>query len=86
MAGYGKYTKSAQLLLNYLCQPGHKSVRSHLETIVSSACPEGEDTAMVYAEVRQMLENDGYIMETESGDLIFRSPIIRQYWFSKFVK
>ena len=43
-------------------------------------------TAMVYAEVRQMLENDGYIMETESGDLVFRSPIIRQYWFSKFVK
>lgn len=86
LAGYGKYTKSAQLLLNYLCQPGHKSVRSHLETIVSSACPKGDDTAMVYAEVRQMLENDGYIMETESGDLVFRSPIIRQYWFSKFVK
>ena len=43
-------------------------------------------TAMVYAEVRQMLENHRYIMETESGDLVFRSPIIRQYWFSKFVK
>lgn len=86
LVGYGRYEKPARLLLNYLCQPGHKSERSHLETIIDSACPEGEDTGMVYAEVRQMLENDGYLMDTDKGDVVFRSPIIRQYWFNKFVK
>lgn len=86
LSGYGRYEKPAQVLLNYLCQPGHKSQRSHLETIIAPACPDGEDAGVVYAEVRQMLENDGYLMETGEGQVVFRSPIIRQYWFTKFVK
>lgn len=86
LSGYGRYERAAQALLNYLCQPGHRSQRSHLETIIASSCPEGEDPGVVYAEVRQMLGNDGYIMETEDGDIVFRSPIIRQYWFNKFVR
>ncbi len=86
LTGYGKYENSAQTLLNYLCQPEHKSNRNHLETIIAPACPEGEDIGIVYAEVKQMLVNDGYLMETEDGEIVFRSPIIREYWFNKYVK
>lgn len=86
LAGYGVYEKPAQLLLNYLCQPNHKSERSHLETIISPACDSLEDVGKVYAELRQMLDNDGYLMESSQGDIVFRSPIIRQYWYNKFVK
>jgi hypothetical protein len=45
-----------------------------------------EDVGKVYAELRQMLDNDGYLMESNQGDIVFRSPIIRQYWYNKFVK
>ena len=86
LSGYGTYEKPAQLLLNYLCQPNHKSERSHLETIISPACDSLEDGGKVYAELRQMLDNDGYLMESNQGDIVFRSPIIRQYWYNKFVK
>ena len=86
LSGYGAYEKPAQLLLNYLCQPNHKSERSHLETIISPACDSLEDVGKVYAELRQMLDNDGYLMESNQGDIVFRSPIIRQYWYNKFVK
>ena len=75
-----------QLLLNYLCQPNHRSDRSHLETVISPACEQMEDVGKVYAELRQMLDNDGYLMESNQGDIVFRSPIIRQYWYNKFVK
>lgn len=86
LSGYGRYEKAARALLNYLCQPKHKSQRQHLETIIASECPEGADVGVIYAEIRQMLENDGYIMETKEGEIVFRSPIIRQYWLTKFVK
>lgn len=86
LSGYGRYERAAHALLNYLCQPEHKSQRHHLETIIASACPEGVNVEVAYAEIRQMLENDGYLMETENGEIDFRSPIIRQYWFVKFVK
>lgn len=86
LSGYGKYERPAQALLNYLCQPSHRSQRSHLETVIAPACPNGEDVGIIYAEVRQLLENDGYLMETAEGEVVFRSPIIREYWFTKFVK
>ncbi|MBR5892111.1 MAG: ATP-binding protein [Bacteroidaceae bacterium] len=86
LSGYGKYERSAQTLLNYLCQPTHISRRNHLETIIARTCPKGDDVGVVLAEVKQMLENDGYLMETGEGEIVFRSPIIRQYWFTKFVK
>ena len=86
LTGYGKYEKPTQLLLNYLCLPEHRSDRCHLETIISPACNNSEDLGTIYSEVRQMLETDGYIMENTDGDIVFRSPVIRQYWFYKFVK
>lgn len=86
LSGYGKYEKPAQLLLNYLCAPKHKSDRRHLESIIKPGCVQGEDFGIVYSEVRQMLDTDGYLMEDDKGNITFRSPVIRQYWFNKFVR
>lgn len=86
LSGYGKYEKPAQLLLNYLCTPKHKSDRRHLESIIKPGCLQGEDSGIVYSEVRQMLDTDGYLMEDDNGNIVFRSPVIRQYWFNKFVR
>jgi hypothetical protein len=84
LSGYGVYERAARALLNYVCQPEHKSERSHLEAIVANEC--GDEPNIVYAEVKQMLDNDGYLVTDESGEINFRSPIIREYWFNKYVK
>lgn len=86
LSGYGKYEMPAQLLLNYLCAPKHKSDRRHLESIIKPGCIQGEDTGIIYSEVKQMLDTDGYLMEDDEGNIVFRSPVIRQYWFNKFVR
>ena len=39
----------------------------------------------ILSKVLAMLENDGYIMK--KGALrMFRSPLLRDYWFAKFVE
>lgn len=86
LSGYGRYESVARTLLNYLCQPEHRSDRAHLETIVSPDCERIGQPNEVYAEVKQMLDNDGYLMSDKSGNIFFRSPIIREYWFSKYVQ
>lgn len=86
LSGYGRYEPAARTLLNYLCQPEHRSDRSHLETIVSQDCEGVGQPTEIYAEVKQMLDNDGYLMSDPNGNIFFRSPIIREYWFSKYVQ
>jgi hypothetical protein len=86
LAGYGRYEAAARTLLNYLCLPEHQSERAYLESIVVHDS-EGIGTPKeVYAEVKQMLDNDGYLVTNQAGDISFRSPIIRQYWFNKYMR
>ena len=43
-----------------------------------------ESVDLVLSKVLDMLENDGYIMK--NGELrTFRSPLLRDYWFDRFV-
>lgn len=37
------------------------------------------------SKVLEMLENDGYIIK-KNTTRAFRSPLLRDYWFSKFVQ
>jgi hypothetical protein len=86
LSGYGRYEAAARTLLNYLCQPQHRSERAYLERVVAHDS-EGVGTPKeVYAEVKQMLDNDGYLVTSHAGDITFRSPIICQYWFNKYIR
>ena len=37
------------------------------------------------ARVLRMLLNDGYLLE-KNGKYTFRSPLLRDFWFDRFVK
>ena len=85
MKGYGADQIIARSLLNYISQPGAKTDRGSLKAVIGQCC-QPQDVDMRLSNVRQMLERDGYIMSIEDGSIVFRSPIIRDYWFKKFVK
>lgn len=85
LSGYGKDEKVARRLLNYFCLPHHKSERTHLEGLVAEEVAPGEDVRERYATVKLMLESDGYIVQDDKG-IHFRSPIIREFWYNKYVR
>ena len=85
LSGYGKDEKIARLLLNYFCLPKHKSDRKHLESLIATIALPDDDIAERYSTVKQMLESDGYIVQ-EEGKIYFRSPIIREFWFNKYIR
>lgn len=85
LKGYGEDQIIARSLLNYISQPSAKTDRGSLKAVIGQCC-QTQDIDMRLSNVRQMLERDGYIMSIEDGSIVFRSPIIRDYWFKKFVK
>lgn len=85
LSGYGKDEKIARLLLNHFCLPQHQSDRQHMESLVATITLPDDDIAERYATVKQMLEADGYIVQ-EEGKIYFRSPIIREFWFNKYIR
>ena len=44
-----------------------------------------EEFDFTLSKVLEMLENDGYILKKDSLR-VFRSPLLRDYWFNKFVE
>lgn len=85
LAAYGADEKAARTLLSYLCQPDHKSERSFLEEVIKDKIPEQADVKEKYAVIKRMLETDGYIIQDENG-IHFRSPIIREFWFNRYIQ
>lgn len=85
LSGYGKDEKIARKLLNYFCLPKHRSDRDHLEGLIAQEVAPDDDPRERYAIVKQMLESDGYIVQDTKG-IHFRSPIIREFWYNKYVR
>lgn len=85
LAAYGADEKAARTLLSYLCQPDHKSERSFLEEVIKDKIPEQADVKEKYAVIKRMLETDGYIIQDENG-IHFRSPIIQEFWFNRYIQ
>lgn len=86
LSGYGKNEQIARTILDYTCQPGAKASREKLVAVISSKCHIEDNPDFQFSQVRQMLETDGYIMSTNDGTTVFRSPVIRDYWFKKYIR
>lgn len=84
---YGEYELPARQLLKLLsAQPAglERSVMlDKLMTGYDAAKIESVDYTL--SKVLTMLENDGYIMKNDTRRT-FRSPLLRDYWFNKFVQ
>ncbi len=84
---YGEYELPARQILKLLAtRPEGIERESMLNNLMT-----GQDTSKIEAvdytlsKVLAMLENDGYIMKKDALRM-FRSPLLRDYWFERFVQ
>jgi len=77
----------AQLLLNEISkQPSGSSV-DILKSLVVGKIKDVEKAENIHKELLTKLKNDGYIMFDEKGKkYLFRSPLLREFWYNKFIK
>ena len=87
LSEYREFERPARLILNGLAARKSGLKRDTLLNILMT----GQDPAKVgemdlaLSKVLEMLENDGYLLRKESVRA-FRSPLLRDYWYGKFVQ
>lgn len=70
-------------VLKLLCQT--EASREKVFNIIMADIMDADRAEELTAKLLHMLKNDGYLME-EGGSYMFRSPLIRDFWFNRFVK
>lgn len=82
---YGELNKLAFLLLRNICQEHKGTSRNALLNIISSQISEPEEAEQKLSQLLYMLRNDGYLSK-DNGKYLFRSPLLRDFWFKRFVQ
>ncbi len=82
---YGENAKYAFTLLKHICQEKSGSKRETLINILSVYIQDTIELNNILSTLLFMLINDGYLIE-EKGLYLFRSPLLRDFWFNRFVK
>lgn len=87
LKNYKKARSIAQLLLNEISKQPSGSSRTTLESLVVDKIKDVEEAENLTKDLLNKLKNDGYIMLNELGNrYLFRSPILRDVWFNRFIK
>ena len=82
---YADLSNQAFALLKHICQENQGSRRENLVNVLSVQNHNMEETESAVTNLLYMLKNDGYLME-ENNLYLFRSPLLRDFWFNRFVK
>ena len=81
---YGELEDSARKILNSCTLPDGES-RGGLLAKLSARKSDHSKTETVLAKLLAMLQNDGYLVEN-NGKYCFRSPLLRDFWYDRFIK
>lgn len=82
---YGENPQSAFVVLRHICQTKEGTTRDNLKAVLMMSNQDLEVVEKSLSSLIYMLTNDGYLME-ENGLYAFRSPLLRDFWFNRFVK
>jgi uncharacterized protein len=82
---YGPLEADAFLLLKHICQEKDGSKRDNLLALLLKKHTDPDKAEDQLNSLLYMLKNDGYLVE-EAGLYHFRSPLIRDFWYNRFVK
>ena len=87
LSEYREYEVSARQILKALSTQSAGLERDAMLNILMTGqdASKVEEVDYILSKVLEMLENDGYILKMDSIR-IFRSPLLRDYWFNKFVQ
>ncbi|MDE7465703.1 MAG: AAA family ATPase [Muribaculaceae bacterium] len=87
LSEYNGQEDGARLILKRLCQSDKGLSRDQLLAIYTQytdRSPMKADNELSL--ILNMLEHDGYIIRTEGGTRRFRSPLLKKWWYYKFVE
>ena len=82
---YGDEAKYAFAILKHLCQTKDGTSRENLVNVLVAAGLSVDKVDEILSRLLYMLKNDGYIIE-ENKLYHFRSPLLRDFWYNRFVK
>ena len=84
---YNGQTPGARLLLNRLSEADNGLSKDQLNTIYAEYIDENPiKVDNDVSTILNLLEHDGYIIRTERGIRRFRSPLLKRWWYYKFVE
>ena len=81
---YFEYEDNARKILELCVSPDGRS-RDDLLINLTAKKSEKEKTEVMLSKLLDMLKNDGYLAEHD-GKYIFRSPLLRDFWYARFIK
>jgi hypothetical protein len=82
---YYEFEENARKILKLCAYPPAGKDREDLLNNLSVKKRNIEKTEAVLTKSLKMLKNDGYLIEYE-GKYIFRSPLLRDFWYNTFIK
>jgi len=82
---YHELEVTARKILKLCVSPPKGRSRNNLLINLSAKRSEKEKAEETLSQVLRMLINDGYLTE-HNGKYTFRSPLIRDFWYDRFIK
>lgn len=87
LAEYNGFKEGALLLLNALCMADNGLSRGELLDMFAQFFNEPVANANTkFSLILNMIEHDGYIMRVSGGIRRFHSPLLKKWWYSKFIE
>ncbi len=83
---YGDYEIYSRLVLKNLSKIKEGENRANLFNVLYAKIEDEEKTEQVLNKLLYMLRNDGYIIDTKELKYAFRSPLLRDFWYNRFVR
>lgn len=82
---YDQLQRFMRLLLNRLSQNKAGEAREQLSHLLRSSINDEMDRNRILSDVLRVLINDGYLMKGSDGRYGFRSPLLRDFWYNRFI-
>jgi len=82
---YHDFEDNARKVLKLCVSPNDGRSRDDLLINFSARKSDKEKIEVMLSELLEMLKNDGYLTEHD-GKYIFRSPLLRDFWYERYVK
>jgi len=83
---YADYENYVRLILKDLSKKQEGANRDILFGLLFAKINDEDQVEIVLSKLLRMLQNDGYLIIKEDEKYVFRSPLLRDFWYNRFVR
>jgi uncharacterized protein len=83
---YNEYQANARVILDYLSKTKIGEERDLLLMVLYEKLNDEEKARIILSKILKMLINDGYLTINENEKYTFRSPLLRDFWYNRFLR